>query len=195
MSTDQSPKGRSFAATVGALLASARSKVRISLQATATAAAANHESWKIELASSAPDGETDLHSLRAQREAALSEVHAIKNEIAGLRASLAPKQQMIGVFTEALGIKASELDGKDQAALTALLTARRNERIEDLALDQIASMGLPADKLPKNTDRELASQTLAAKNAHLKMLSGAARDEYYNREIAPFFKAGAARKC
>lgn len=124
---------------------------------------------KVRLGTDLAQVRTDLATRTTERDTARTDLTAAQTALATLCAGL--------------GLKPSDLAGKDAAAITAL----QNERISAAAVEALASAGIPQASLPKpapSTEAKTGAQLLAEYNT---ITNSVARGEFYAKHRDAMF--------
>ena len=101
----------------------------------------------------------ELVAARAELAARDGQLSAANAQLSSANSQLSALNAQLSVLSSFFGLPATDLVGKDTAALQTLIT----EKINAAAIDQVASMGVPAAALPPVTAPEAAAEkTLSA---------------------------------
>jgi hypothetical protein len=99
---------------------------------------------------------TELAQARARVTELEGQLAASTTQVTDLRAQLAARETQFAAIAGFFGLSAKELDGKEASAVHALIA----QKISDSATEQLATAGVPAAELPKQTQAGTAAETL-----------------------------------
>lgn len=119
----------------------------------------------------------ELVAARAELAARDTQLSAANAQLSTANSQLSALNAQLSVLSSFFGLPATDLVGKDTAALQTLIT----EKINAAAIDQVASMGVPTAALPPVTAPEAAAE---------KTLSAAEFTALSNEEKMKFSVAG-----